>query len=117
VEARLEVVPMTPLVLLRLPLLGSPEFPKGRLQPYVGAGPGFFLSSVKVDAPGLPEESTDWQVELGVDARAGIVVMITPGFGTFVEGRYTAFSANPGGRSTEFDIETVHVAGGITIRW
>jgi hypothetical protein len=36
---------------------------------------------------------------------------------TFVEGRYTAFSTNPGGRSTELDIETVHVTGGITIRW
>jgi hypothetical protein len=43
--------------------------------------------------------------------------MITPGFGTFVEGRYTVFSTNPGGRSTELDIETVHVAGGVTIRW
>ena len=116
-DTRLEVVPLSPLVMFRLPLLESPEFPKGRLQPYLGVGPGFFLNSVEVDVPGLGEESTDWQFEVGVDARAGIAFMITPVIGTFVEGRYTWFSTNPGGRSTEFDIETIHVAGGITIRW
>jgi hypothetical protein len=116
-DARLEVIPLTPLVMFRLPLLESPQFPKGRLQPYLGAGPGFFLTSVEVDIPGLGEESTDWQVEVGADARAGVTFMITPGFGTFVEGRYTVFSTNPGGRSTELDIETLHVAGGVSIRW
>jgi hypothetical protein len=115
-ETRLEVVPISPLVMFRLPLAESPEFKNGRLQPYLGVGPGFFLTSVKVDVPGLGEQSSDWQFEVGVDARAGITFMITPAFGTFVEGRYTVFSTNPGGRSTEFDIETVHVAGGITVR-
>jgi hypothetical protein len=117
IETRLEVIPLSPLVMFRLPLLDSAEFPKGRLQPYLAVGPGFFMTSVKVDVPGLSEENTDWQFEVGVDARAGITFMITPGFGTFVEGRYTVFSTDAGGRSTEFDIETVHVAGGVTIRW
>jgi Outer membrane protein beta-barrel domain len=117
VETRLEVIPISPLVMFRLPLLESPGFTKGRLQPYLAVGPGFFMNSVKVDVPGLGEESTDWQLEVGVDARAGIAFMITPTIGTFVEGRYTWFQTNPGGRSTEFDIETVHVAGGFTIRW
>jgi Outer membrane protein beta-barrel domain len=116
-ETRLEVVPLSPLVMLRLPLLESREFPMGRLQPYVGAGPGFFLTRVKVDVPGLGEQRSDWQFEVGADARAGITFMITPGVGTFVEGRYTVFSTNPGGRSTELDIETVHVTGGVTFRW
>jgi hypothetical protein len=116
-DARLEIIPLTPLVMFRLPLLESPQFPKGRLQPYLGAGPGFFLTSVEVELPGVNEEGTDWQFEVGADARAGITLMITPTFGTFVEGRYTVFSTNPGGRSTEFDIETVHVAGGVTFRW
>jgi hypothetical protein len=110
-------VPISPLLMLRLPLFGSPEFPGGRLQPYVAGGPGFFLTSVKVDAPGLPEHRSDWQVDVGADARAGIAFMLTPGFGTFVEGRYTVFSTDPGGRSAEFDVETLHVMGGITIRW
>jgi hypothetical protein len=117
VETRLEVVPITPLVMFRLPLLDSPEFPSGRLQPYLAAGPGFFLTRLKVDVPGLGEQRSDWQFEVGADARAGIVFMFTPGFGTFVEGRYTVFSTNPGGQNTDFDIETLHVLGGITIRW
>jgi hypothetical protein len=117
VETRLEVIPISPLVMFRLPLLDSPEFPNGRLQPYLGIGPGFFMTSVKVDAPGLGEQSTDWQFEVGVDARAGVAFMFTPTVGTFLEGRYTAFSTDPGGRSTEFDVETLHVMGGITIRW
>jgi hypothetical protein len=116
VETRLEVIPLTPLVMFRAPLLGSPEFPKGRLQPYLGVGPGFFLTSVKVDGPG-GERSSDWQFDVGVDVRGGITFLITPGFGTFVEGRYTAFSTNPGGQNADFDIETVHVAGGFTIRF
>lgn len=117
VETRLEVVPISPLVMFRLPLLDSPEFPKGRLQPYAGVGPGFFLNSVKVDAPGLGEQSTDWQFEVGVDARVGIAYLFTPAIGVFMEGRYTWFSTNPGGRNTEFDVETIHAAGGITIRF
>lgn len=116
-ETRLEVVPLSPLVMFRLPLLENHEYPNGRLQPYVGVGPGFFLSSVKVELPGAGEESTDWQFDLGVDARAGVAFMITPAFGVFVEGRYTAFTTDPGGRNTDLDIETVHVAGGVTIRW
>src|SRR6187402_2794070 len=39
-ETRLEVVPLSPLVMFRLPLLDSPVFPRGRLQPYLGVGPG-----------------------------------------------------------------------------
>jgi hypothetical protein len=117
IETRLEVIPLSPLVMFRLPLLDSPEFPNGRLQPYLAAGPGFFLTSVKVDVPGLGEESTDWQFEVGADVRAGITFMITPAFGTFVEGRYTVFSTNPGGQNTDFDIETVHVTGGLSLRW
>jgi opacity protein-like surface antigen len=117
IETRLEVIPISPLVMFRLPLLENPEFPNGRLQPYLGIGPGFFMTSVKVDAPGVGEQSTDWQFEVGVDARAGVAFMFTPVVGTFLEGRYTAFSTDPGGRSTDFDIETLHVMGGITIRW
>jgi hypothetical protein len=116
VETRLEVIPLSPLVMFRLPLLESPQFTKGRLQPYLAVGPGFFMNSVEVDGPG-GEESTDWQFEVGVDARAGIAFMITPTIGTFIEGRYTWFETNPGGRSTEFDIETFHFAGGISFRW
>src|SRR5258705_8927039 len=38
-------MPMTPLLMLRLPLGYSGRFPGGRVQPYVAAGPGFTLSA------------------------------------------------------------------------
>ena len=117
VETRLEVVPITGLVMFRLPLLESPTFPNGRLQPYLGVGGGAFLTSVKVDVPGLGEQNSDWQAEFGFDGRAGITFLFTPGFGMFVEGRYTAFSTNPGGQSADFDVETIHALGGFTFRW
>src|SRR5262245_31286556 len=85
VETRLEVVPISALVMFRLPLFDSPQFPNGRLQPYIGGGPSLFLTSVKVDVAGQREGNTDWQAEFGGDARAGIAFMITPGFGTFLE--------------------------------
>ena len=116
-EARLEVVPITGLVMFRLPLLESQEFPNGRLQPYLGAGAGVFLTSVKVEVPGFGEENSDWQAEFGGDARGGITFLFTPGFGVFIEGRYTAFSTNPGGQNTDFDVQTFHALGGFTFRW
>jgi hypothetical protein len=60
VATRLEVVPISPLVMLRLRLLESPRFTKGRLPRDLAVGPGFFMNSVEVDVPGGGEESTDW---------------------------------------------------------
>jgi hypothetical protein len=117
VETRLEVLPISPLVMLRASLAASPEFPRGRVQPYLGVGPGFFVTDVKVDAPALGERRSDSQLEVGGDVRAGITFMITPGIGIFTEGRYTFFSTNPGGRSTEFDVETFHALAGVSLRW
>jgi hypothetical protein len=117
VETRLEVVPITPLVMFRFPLATTPQFPYGRVQPYLGAGVGFFVTQVKVDAPALGERRSDSQVEVGGDGRAGIAFMITPGIGLFTEGRYTFFRTNPGGGSTEFDVETFHALAGLTFRW
>jgi outer membrane protein with beta-barrel domain len=117
VETRLEVLPISMLVMFRAPLFSGPGFPHGRLQPYLGAGPSLFVTRVKIDAPSLGERLSESQLEVGGDLRGGVAFMFTPNFGVFVEGRYTFFSMNPGGRSTEFDVETVHALGGVTLRW
>jgi Outer membrane protein beta-barrel domain len=119
VEARLEVVPISALVLLRLPLLADPEVPTGRLQLYVGGGPSLVATRVKVDAPGLGERFSETVAELGADIRAGITFMLTRTFGVFAEGRYLFFSTSPGAESfgVDLDIETFQALGGVTIRF
>jgi outer membrane protein with beta-barrel domain len=117
INTRLEIVPVSGLVMLRLPLLASPAFPHGQLQPYVAGGPSLFVSDVKIDTRATGVERSDAQTEVGGDARAGITLLFTPNFGIFAEGRYTFFKANPGGLNTEFDVETFHALGGLTIRF
>ncbi len=125
IKAKLRVVPITPLVMLRLPLLQSPEYPAGRLQPYVAAGPGFFVldTTVRV-ASGLgPQEVSETGVDIGADLRAGVAWNFTPNWAIFGEYRFTHFSVSPsrntpGGRiSTDFDIDTNSFLAGISYRW
>jgi opacity protein-like surface antigen len=117
IDARLEVLPISGLLFLRLPLLASPAFPNGQVQPYIGGGPSLFVADVKIDSPITGEQRSDAQTEVGGDVRGGITFMLTPHVGIFAEGRYTFFRTNPGGLNTEFDVETFHALGGLTIRW
>ena len=118
-EARLEVVPISGLVLLRLPLLVGPEVPTGRLQLYVGGGPSLVATRVKVDAPVAGEHFSDTVAELGGDFRAGLTFMLTRTFGIFAEGRYLFFTTKPGAESfgIDLDIETFQALGGLTLRF
>ncbi len=117
IDTHLEVIPISSLVMFRAPLLASPAFPYGQLQPYLGAGPSLFITDVKIDTLATGERRSDAVAEVGGDLRGGITFMLAPGFGVFAEGRYTFFRTNPGGKSTEFDVETFHALGGLTIRW
>jgi opacity protein-like surface antigen len=125
IKAKLRVVPITPLVMLRLPLLQSPEYPAGRLQPYVGAGPGFFVldTTVRVLSGLGPEHVSETGVDIGADLRAGVAWSFTPNWAVFGEYRFTHFSVSPsrntsGGRiSTEFDIDTNSFLAGVSFRW
>jgi len=70
-EAKLQIVPITPLVMARLPLLESSEYPTGRLQPYLGAGPGIFWHRRKFDLQS-GDRTDDDTVDVGADVRAGV---------------------------------------------
>ena len=48
-KATLEVLPISALVMLRLPLFTDTDIPTGRLQPYIAGGPSVFVSRVEVD--------------------------------------------------------------------
>ena len=97
---KLDVFPISALLMLRVPLLKSTIYPQGRLQPYVGAGPSAFVTrataKVKPGSRGLLDNFSDTMVNWGLDARGGVNFLFAgqdlPGsLGVFLEYRYTRF--------------------------
>ncbi len=122
-------IPLSLLVMFRWPLLKAEKFPKGRLQPYAGIGPGFFYSYSRVDfGPRLPETVSGYSSDLGVDVRAGIAWQFHKHMAMFGEYRYTRVSIEfeqtdilygfAGNRET-FDttVKTNHFLIGISFRF
>jgi hypothetical protein len=65
-------VPMSFLLMARWPLLKGRDFPKGKIQPYVGIGPGFFFSYSEADfRPNLSDTVSGISLDMGVDVRFG----------------------------------------------
>lgn len=99
-EQDVHVVPITPLLLLRTPVLGNERL---GVQPYAGIGPGFFVTI-------LDGDRDEVGMDIGIDARAGVNLHLTPWFLVFSEYRFTSYEPDdlPG-----FDFDTHHVTGGI----
>ena len=76
---------------LRLPLLTSDEFPHGRVQPYVTAGPALFVTRTKDTDNFTPNNQRDTDTSLGVKAGAGISFQLTQLIALFGEYRFTHF--------------------------
>jgi opacity protein-like surface antigen len=119
-KVKVRTVPMTPLVMLRLPLLQTPEYPTGKLQLYAGAGPGFFWTEQTARfLNGVTERVSADTIEVGVDARAGIAWRFLPNWRVFTEYRFTYYSISPeetiNGQRTkvEADLDTHHFLVGI----
>ncbi len=82
--------PVSTLLMLRWPLLTSDDFPKGRLQPYVGIGPGFFISNFEADfRPAVAEKVSEWVVDIGLDVRGGLAWQLHRHLAVFGEYRFT----------------------------
>lgn len=120
------VAPISGLLMLRLPLQKSEEFPKGRFQPYLGGGPGLFFTSMSEfagDAVPPPAVLEDSSLGLGFDARAGLTGLISKQFGLFVEYRYTQIhpelESSTGGGTVKYEptFRTHHVVLGVTFRF
>jgi opacity protein-like surface antigen len=75
----------------RLRLAESPEFPRGRFQPYVGVGIGAFIANLKVSTVALnvPQKMSDTDVKPGVQATAGTRFFLTPHLALFTEYKFT----------------------------
>lgn len=112
-SGELDIIPISPLLMLRIPLGADQDFPKGRFQPYVAFGPGIFFSWSDFD------NFDDSDVEFGWDARAGIAAMVAHNIAVFFEYRYTdvefVIDEHVGSIRNEFEIEldTHHFTVGI----
>jgi len=122
-KVKVRTVPITPLVMLRLPLLESPEHPNGQLQLYTGAGPGIFLVDTQARFLSGAGEVTKSSAEIGVDFRAGVAYEFTPNWAVFGEYRFTYYSTSPEDRidgqktKVEADFDAHHVLLGISYRF
>lgn len=107
---------------LRTPLLASAEFPRGRLQPSVTAGPAIFR--VEVTNRGNSELTTRPATDtvLGYKLGAGLSFQLTKAAAIFGEYRFTHFHAEPvldgtitGGKvPMRFDLDTHHLVAGVS---
>ena len=112
----IDVIPISPLLMLRAPLAVSEEFPNGRLQPFAGIGPGVFVSLVDFGVSGQEDESVD----VGVDVHAGLRFLIARNASIFLQYRYTWFEPTKieiFGRDYDPELSTHHVAGGIGLHF
>jgi opacity protein-like surface antigen len=116
------IVPISALLMLRAPLMKGSEFPHGRLQPYIGAGPSVFISSVDDDVEGVGNVS-DTSVDVGFDARGGLAFLLTRNVAIFGEYRFThvspEFSFDILGFRTkaETTFDTHHLFAGVSFRF
>jgi len=126
--------PITPLLMLRIPLGYSEDYPGGRVQPYVAVGPGFTLTAARADLSELGiglDDFEDATFDVGADARAGLAIPLGHSFALFGEYRYTYLEPHfedtvddaLGGPDfeAEFDVEpelsTHHIVFGLSFRF
>jgi opacity protein-like surface antigen len=77
-------------VWLRYPLLTSPQFPKGQLQPYFTAGPAVFIAHVENNGF-TPPQQTASDTSIGVKTALGLAWQFLPNLAVFGEYRFTHF--------------------------
>ncbi len=113
------------IVRLRLPLMTSPEFPKGQLQPYMTVGPALFLSRVKNISNSELSTRAATDTSPGVKVGAGASWQFLKNVAVFGEYRFTHVRAEPilnSGLSSlriplQTDLNTHHLLAGISWRF
>lgn len=132
-EVNVWATPITPLLMLRLPLGYSERFPGGRVQPYAAVGPGFTLTAATADMSNLGvglDDFEDATFDVGLDARAGLAIQLARSFAIFGEYKYTYLKPHfedsvddlaAADFDTEVDIKpklkTHHIVFGVSFRF
>jgi len=77
---------LSPLLMLRIPIHKTDEYPRGEWFPYVGIAPGIYKT--RIDNAGITGDSVD----IGWDLRTGVKKMVAPNWAIGLEYRYMGFS-------------------------
>jgi outer membrane protein W len=94
----------------------TPSFPHGRFQPYVGAGPTFYVLHPENTINGHGNAQKYKSSGVGWQALVGFHYGISRRTGIFVEGKYNsgkAKVATADGGWAETDLRTWHLEGGM----
>lgn len=112
---RIQIFPVTPLLMVRIPLFKSEKFEHGRLAPYAAVGPGIYIS--KLDSRDVRSDGSEFPV--GIDYRFGMSLMLTKRIGVFSEYRYSSATFKFKGDVTQFktDLEISQALVGVTLRF
>lgn len=111
--AKNAVAPVSLLLMMRTPLAASREFPRGRLQPYVGIGPSLVYSRSEAGS------SSDTSLDVGLDFRLGLTWMLNRTVGLFGEYRFSYVRPDYelNGETVEPEYTVNHIAAGLAFRF
>ena len=105
----------------RVPVLVSPAFPQGRIQPYFGGGPAYYILYAINTVDNEPNRNRGYKAGgWGYTVQSGVRYALTRNFSLFGEGRYNNGTAHVNiadGGIGQTHISTLHTIGGATLRF
>jgi opacity protein-like surface antigen len=110
--------------MLRYPLMKSPQFPNGQLQPYVTVGPAIFRAHAEDSSNFEPSHQSDTDTSVGVKVGVGAAWQFTKNIAVFGEYRFTHFSPEftfrddvLGSANLSTDVNTHSLLAGVSFRF
>ena len=110
--------------MLRYPLMKSPQFPHGQLQPYFTVGPAIFRAHAEDSRNFEPSNQDDTDTSVGVKVGVGAAWQFTKTIAAFGEYRFTHFSPEftfrddvLGSANLSTDVNTHYLLVGVSFRF
>ncbi|MGH7311138.1 MAG: outer membrane protein [Candidatus Rokuibacteriota bacterium] len=119
----ISVVAVSLDLMFRWPLMASPAFPRGRLQPYLTVGPAIFFSEIEDSDNFAPGGQSDSDTTVGFKFGVGLAYHLHRNLAIFGEYRFTYFSpewnvSDLGEQGKlETDITTFYLLVGLSLRF
>jgi len=116
-------IPISALLMFRLPLIKDPEHPNGRAQPYLAVGPSLVITTAELASGwaflGTGHVDSDTSVDPGLDARVGLRLVASDWISVILEYRLTYLSPawQVEDRRVETQLWTSHFIIGLGIHY